>query len=124
TEVGTYATALDRRDRRFEIAGMDLIRAAVEDIEAGIDPSTIAARVHRGVADLIVRGCEAVREVSGLTTVALSGGVFQNVLLLEWAIERLEAGGFRVLRHRQVPPNDAGISLGQTLVAGRSRLPA
>jgi len=52
-------------------------------------------------------------------TVALSGGVFQNMLLLERTTDRLETQGFRVLRHRQVPPNDGGISLGQAVIASR-----
>jgi hydrogenase maturation protein HypF len=120
---GTYDARLERRGRGFEIAGRDLVRAAAEDLHAGVDASAIAARFHRGVANVISRGCDAAREPSGLTTVALSGGVFQNMLLLEWAIDRLEAGGFRVLRHRLVPPNDGGISLGQAVVAGHAVRP-
>jgi hydrogenase maturation protein HypF len=58
-----------------------------------------------------------VREATGLTTVALSGGVFQNLLLLERAVTGLEAEGFGVLVHHRVPPNDGGISLGQAAVA-------
>jgi hydrogenase maturation protein HypF len=54
---------------------------------------------------------------TGLGTVALSGGCFQNRLLLELAVPRLEAAGFRVLLHRQVPCNDGGISLGQAALA-------
>jgi hydrogenase maturation protein HypF len=63
------------------------------------------------------------RERHGLSTVALSGGVFQNQLLLRGAVTRLEARGFRVLVHSRVPCNDGGISLGQAVVAGaRDRL--
>jgi hydrogenase maturation protein HypF len=120
-EAGTYVTSLSPGEHGFEISGADLVRAAVEDLQAGVEAPTIAARFHRGIADIVQRGCLAVRERSGLAAVALSGGVFQNVLLLEWAIERLEASGFRVLRHRQVPPNDGGLSLGQAVVADRSR---
>jgi hydrogenase maturation protein HypF len=53
-----------------------------------------------------------------LDTVALSGGVFQNVLLVDATVAGLEAGGFTVLTHRRVPPNDGGISFGQAVVAG------
>jgi hydrogenase maturation protein HypF len=52
-----------------------------------------------------------------LSTVALSGGVFQNLLLLSETVARLEGRGFRVLTHRQVPANDGGISLGQAVIA-------
>jgi hydrogenase maturation protein HypF len=123
-EPGTYGVSPRPRERGFEIPGADLVRAVVEDIQAGVDAPAIAARFHRGVAEAIRRGCAAVREASGLTTAALSGGVFQNALLLEWAVARLETSGFRVLCHRQVPPNDGGISLGQAVVAGRSLGPA
>jgi len=67
--------------------------------------------------------CAALRERSGLGTVALSGGVFQNLLLVGQVVNQLEESGFRVLTHARVPPNDGGISLGQAAVAGaRDRL--
>ena len=59
-----------------------------------------------------------IRESTGLNTVALSGGCFQNRLLLTKVMDRLESGGFKVLTHRQVPCNDGGISLGQAVIAG------
>jgi hydrogenase maturation protein HypF len=65
----------------------------------------------------VVAGAVRLRETTGLTTVALSGGVFQNLLLLERAVGGLEAAGFAVLVHHRVPPNDGGISLGQAAVA-------
>ena len=66
----------------------------------------------------MVAACALARERTGLETVALSGGVFQNLLLLERTVAGLEASGFRVLVHGRVPPNDGGISLGQAAVAG------
>jgi hydrogenase maturation protein HypF len=102
----------------FVLRGADLVRAAAEDLGRGASPGVIAARFHRGMAEAIVRGCRAAGERSGLSTVALSGGVFQNAVLLAQAVDRLQAGGFRVLWHRQVPPNDGGISLGQAVIAG------
>jgi hydrogenase maturation protein HypF len=107
----------------LRVRGADLVRAAAEDLLAGAGPAVIAARFHRGVAAAIVEVCTALRETSGLGTVALSGGVFQNVLLLGHVVDRLEESGFRVLTHARVPPNDGGISLGQAAVAGaRDRL--
>ncbi|HEU4899697.1 MAG TPA: carbamoyltransferase HypF, partial [Actinomycetota bacterium] len=102
----------------LRLAGADLVRAVVEDLEAGVTPSLIAARFHNGLAAATVTACEAIRGQEGLGTVALSGGVFQNMLLLERTVTALDQRGFRVLTHSRVPPNDAGISLGQAAVAG------
>jgi hydrogenase maturation protein HypF len=102
----------------FVVTGGDLVRAVVEDQLRGIPAPVISARFHRGVAEAIVAGAARVREATGLDTVALSGGVFQNLLLLDAAVELLEAAGFRVLTHHRVPTNDGGLSLGQAAVAG------
>jgi hydrogenase maturation protein HypF len=101
----------------FVIGGADLLRAVVGDVRAGIPTPVIATRFHRGMVGAIVAACDRVRSATGLTTVALSGGVFQNVLLVRWTVEALEAAGFVVLTHRRVPPNDGGISFGQAVVA-------
>lgn len=83
-------------------------------------PEVIATRFHHGVADAIIRVCLLLRESTGVGAVALSGGVFQNVLLLERTVAGLEQRGFRVLTHSRVPPNDGGISLGQVAIAAAS----
>jgi hydrogenase maturation protein HypF len=101
----------------FQVAGADLVRAAAGDLARGVAPPVIAARFHHGVARLIEEACVIVRDRRGLDTVALSGGVFQNLLLATETVARLEARGFRVLTHAQVPCNDGGISLGQAVVA-------
>ncbi|WP_207892894.1 carbamoyltransferase HypF [Micromonospora sp. MW-13] len=105
-------------------AGRGLVRCVVDDLLAKVDPSRIAARFHHGLADAVVRAAGTVRESTGLATVALSGGVFQNVLLLERVVGGLEQDGFRVLVHSRVPPNDGGISLGQAVVAAARAVPA
>ncbi|MFR9775716.1 carbamoyltransferase HypF [Micromonospora sp. MS34] len=97
--------------------GRGLVRCVVDDLLANVDPGRIAARFHHGLADAVVRAAGAVRERTGLATVALSGGVFQNVLLLDRVVSGLERDRFRVLVHSRVPPNDGGISLGQAVVA-------
>ncbi len=76
----------------------------------------IAARFHVTVARMIAAVCARLRDETGLTTVALSGGVFQNALLLELTVPALRDSGFEVLLHRQVPCNDGGISLGQCVM--------
>jgi hydrogenase maturation protein HypF len=102
-------------------AGADLVRAVAEDLLAGTDPVLIAARFHNGVVDAIVRNCVALRDSTGITAVALSGDVFQNLLLLTRTTQRLRTSGFRVLTHSRVPTNDGGISLGQVAVASSLR---
>jgi hydrogenase maturation protein HypF len=116
-EPGAYRARIEG-GRPFRIAGADLVRAAVEDLAAGARPEVVAARFHNGVAAAVVAGCSLAREATGLGTVALSGGVFQNLLLLERTVAGLKARGFRVLVHGRVPPNDGGISLGQAAIAG------
>jgi hydrogenase maturation protein HypF len=121
-ETGAYPADIEIGPP-FRARGGDLLHGVVEDLAAGIAPEVIAARFHHGVAALIEAGCLLARERHGLGTVALSGGVFQNQLLLRGAVGRLEARGFRVLVHSRIPCNDGGISLGQAVVAGaRDRL--
>jgi hydrogenase maturation protein HypF len=105
-------------DGLLRVTGTDLVRAVVSDLSDGVPPSLIAARFHNGLAAATVAACRALGEQTGLGTVALSGGVFQNMLLLERTVAGLAANGIRVLTHSRVPPNDAGISLGQAAVAG------
>ena len=100
---------------------VDVIRGVIADIEAGVDRSVVAYRFHQSVADFVVSTCEQLRESSGLHAVALSGGVFQNKLLVELLVPMLEQQDFTVLRQTQVPPNDGGISLGQVAI-GRAHL--
>lgn len=100
----------------FRLRGADLVRRSVEDLRGGVAPGIVAARFHRGVAAAIVTGCQRARESSGLSVVALSGGVFQNQLLLNTTADMLEECGFRVFTHGRVPTNDGGISLGQIAV--------
>ncbi|WP_236051006.1 carbamoyltransferase HypF [Nonomuraea cypriaca] len=116
-ERGRYPTTLSQNGGMIVAAGSDLVRAAVADLATGTDPAVISARFHNGVSDLIVRCCLTLRDATGLTTVALSGGVFQNMLLVQRTLERLSGAGFRVLTHVNVPANDGGISLGQVAVA-------
>ena len=93
-----------------------VLRAICDDVLAGGAPTWIAARFHLAVANMIVDVCDAIRQQTGLALVGLTGGVFQNVLLLQLASQRLRAAGFEVRLHEQVPPNDAGIALGQAIV--------
>jgi hydrogenase maturation protein HypF len=95
----------------------NLLSAILEDLRHGTCSATIAARFHNTVAQLIDEMCRLVTDETGITQVALSGGVFQNRLLLRRAVSLLEASGLQVLTHRQVPCNDGGVSLGQAVIA-------
>jgi hydrogenase maturation protein HypF len=121
-EQGSYPAAVTEGPA-LQLHGVDLVRAVVADLQAGVAPEVIATRFHHGVADAIVRVCLMLRDSTGVSVAALSGGVFQNVLLLERTVAGLERSGFRVLTHSRVPPNDGGISLGQVAVAAASLRP-
>jgi hydrogenase maturation protein HypF len=101
----------------FRVPGAVLVRAVVSDVLAGVDACVVAARFHHGLTAAVVAGCCRARELTGLATVALSGGVWQNMLLLTATVDALEAAGFTVLVHNRVPTNDGGISLGQAAIA-------
>lgn len=95
-----------------------VVAAIVDDVRAGVPPALVAARFHRAVAALVHRTCVVARERHGLDSVALTGGVFANVLLSSACAEAVRKDGFTVLRHHQVPPNDGGLALGQLVIAG------
>jgi hydrogenase maturation protein HypF len=121
-EGGAYPAAVVA-GHPFQIRAADLLTALISDRTNGVPAPVIAARFHHGVAAAIEAGCALLRERHGLATVALSGGVFQNMLLLHATAARLEARGFRVLTHSRFPCNDGGISLGQAVIAAaRDRL--
>jgi hydrogenase maturation protein HypF len=95
--------------------------ALLDDLLRGTPVPVVAARFHKGLAIAVVRMVECLADLltgsADTRSVALSGGVFQNRVLFEQVVTRLEAAGFRVLTHRQVPANDGGLSLGQAVVA-------
>jgi hydrogenase maturation protein HypF len=104
-----------------EIDAAPVLRAMVEDIRRGCATGSMAAGFHVAVAELIADTADKLREATGIERVALSGGVFQNVLLLRLARAALEERDLQVLTHRLVPPNDGGLALGQVAVAGWRR---
>jgi hydrogenase maturation protein HypF len=93
------------------------ITAITEDILHGEPPARIARRFHLSIAHMLTIACVEARKQRGRNRVALSGGVFQNRLLLEQLMTNLEERAFQVSINRRVPPNDGGISLGQLAVA-------
>jgi len=124
-----FESALDRTESgayRFEVQNETLnvrpaIAALLADIHSGASVPVLSARFHNGVADMIRQTCGQIRRETGLKEIMLSGGVWQNMALLERAMRGLRADGFVVYIHRQIPANDGGLSLGQALV-GAARL--
>jgi hydrogenase maturation protein HypF len=114
-EAGAYP--FDIRPEVFDSA--PLWQAMLSDLRARVSLPVIAARFHNSLVELSAELCAAVRSTTGVNTVALSGGVWQNRFLLERCLHRLAANGFRVLAHRRVPANDGGLALGQALIASR-----
>jgi hydrogenase maturation protein HypF len=105
---GATALILDPRET---------VRALVADLDAGAAAAGVSARFHNALAAATASACLAAAEAHGLGDAVLSGGVFQNRLLLERTAERLRAAGLRVLLPERLPPNDGGISYGQAAVA-------
>ena len=95
----------------------DLLSAVIEDMHQGVSKGRISVRFHNTVARMTSEMCHLIADETGINNVALSGGVFQNRLLLRKTISLLESSGFHVFTHRQVPCNDGGISLGQAVIA-------
>jgi hydrogenase maturation protein HypF len=97
-----------------------LLQAVIADWRAAVPLSTVAARFHNGLARMVADVCQRIRIQTGLHEVVLSGGVWQNVTLLRQTLHLLEAAGFAVYWHQQVPTNDGGLALGQAAVAAYS----
>ncbi|MGE5695265.1 MAG: carbamoyltransferase HypF [Candidatus Sericytochromatia bacterium] len=91
-----------------------VLTAVIADARTDVPAGVIGSRFHRAVADMVVE--LAGRHADASRTVALSGGVFQNALLLKLLLDGLRDGGFHVITHHRVPPNDGGIALGQLLI--------
>jgi len=95
----------------------DLLSAVIEDLQHGVSRGRISVKFHNTVARMTNEVCHLIADETGITRVALSGGVFQNRLLLRNAVSLLEGSGLQVLTHRQVPCNDGDVSLGQAVIA-------
>lgn len=107
-----YRFTVDREPPTAEIDPAPVLAAVVGDVGSGVGSGVVGARFHHAVARLIL---DLAVEHRGYP-VALSGGVFQNALLLRTAQTLLVDNGFEVITHRHVPPNDGGIALGQLIV--------
>jgi hydrogenase maturation protein HypF len=112
-ENGSYR--FDIQDHVFDPT--PVWQALLSDWRNGVPKPVISARFHNGIVELIQLLCSQIHADTGIQTVALSGGVWQNRFLLERTIVKLRSSGFDVLVHRKTPANDGGIALGQLMVA-------
>jgi hydrogenase maturation protein HypF len=125
------ATASDLRLAPWDVVDGDaivldpgpVVRSVVDALTVGRSPGAISDAFHRSLADVVATTCSELRDRTGVGSVALSGGVFQNRRLSGAVRGQLTDRGFEVLEHRVVPPNDGGISLGQVVV-GRAEASA
>lgn len=111
-----YPTAL-ADDGRLLIA--PFLEPLLADVRRGLDGRPVAGRFLATVVEMCVLGARRGREATGLADICLTGGTFQSGWLVQAVASRLAAEGFRVMRHRAVPPGDGGIALGQAMVARR-----
>jgi len=125
-ELETLAAGQTRKSYPYEIARdgdrsvldlRPLVRSIAEEKIKGKDPAAIAAAFHKTIIGALVAMAEAVREQTGLGKAVLSGGCFQNRVLLEGTVRELEKAGFEVYTHQMLPANDGCIALGQAIVA-------
>ena len=112
-----YPYSVIRHNGASIIGLRELFLAIIADLRQGLPRATIAAKFHSTVARMVSEMCQMISRATGIKQVGLSGGVFQNRLLLRTVVPLLEMAGFSVLTHRQVPTNDGGISLGQAVIA-------
>jgi hydrogenase maturation protein HypF len=94
-----------------------VIGAVVKDVQEGVGVGTISAKFHNTVSEMVHQTCHRLREQTKINTIALSGGVWQNMVLLQKTLAVLEKDNFDVLIHSKVPTNDGGLALGQAAIA-------
>ncbi|MDD6039014.1 MAG: carbamoyltransferase HypF [bacterium] len=105
----------DTDDGTFHLQYIEMLQSLVELRREGVSTAVLARLFHEALADAVVKACMWIREKRELTTVAVSGGCFQNRLLLSLVRSGLQKEGFEVLSHAFISPNDGGIALGQAV---------
>jgi len=112
-----YPFQIIKKKEKFIIDTFPIIKAIVKERMEGNNSEIIATKFHWTVSQIILRVCELLRDYGNLNEVGLSGGVFQNSLILKQVVYLLTSAGFKVFFHTLIPPNDGGISLGQAVIA-------
>jgi hydrogenase maturation protein HypF len=117
SERGEYKISLQSKDGALELDPRAAVTAVARERAQGVPVGVVAARFHTGLARATARACERISRERGLSTVVLSGGVFQNRVLLELTVAEIERAGLSVLIPERLPAGDGGISYGQAAVA-------
>jgi len=107
----------------YRVFPAPLIRGVVADVQNGVPIGQVSARFHQTLIYMFADLCDVIGKQHGLKRVVMSGGCFQNAILLTGMINELQSRQFEVFTHRQVPANDGGIALGQAVVAAASFRP-
>jgi hydrogenase maturation protein HypF len=118
-ERGKYPFEIVRENGIFIIHPELIIRGVVDDLLRKQKKPLIAAKFHNTIAQMTHEVCLKLRKEYDLNSICLSGGVFQNMLLLDRTFRHLTKSKFEVYTHHQVPTNDGGISLGQAVIANQ-----
>jgi len=118
---GIYPFTVDIQGGVRVIRLRELFSAILSNLSGGVPVCEISYRFHNTVAQMINQVCSEIARETGIVRVALSGGVFQNRLLMRKAIAALDAAGLTPITHSQVPCNDGGVSLGQAVIASSER---
>ena len=116
-EFSSYPIEIEHQSNERLLNPTLLFKSIVKDIVQNEKPSIISARFHNALSDVLLRCCLMNREETGISTVALSGGCFQNSVLLTGLTQQLEECDFKVLTHSRIPCNDGGVSFGQVIIA-------
>jgi len=117
SERGSYPFAIIERNGINIVYLKGLFGGVIGELKSGVSQARIAMKFHRTMAEMVVQMCHRLAKMSSINKVALSGGVFQNRLLLRLTVADLVKAGFEVLTHSKVPTNDGGVSLGQAVIA-------
>lgn len=120
-EMGEYGFEIYHEDTKINknlvIDPAPIFSYIINDLRNNVPQSKIAGRFHNTMARVILHGVKIISKEAGIERVALSGGVFQNMILLKKSLCLLEDEGFDTYIHKRVPTNDGGISLGQAVIA-------
>ena len=117
----SYPYYVDETEHGKIIRVHEVVQSIVDDVRARASIGRVGANFHKTVAEMAIEICRHARRSTGLREVALSGGVWQNQLLLDLVCDGLKRAGFIVYFHKQVPTNDGGLSMGQAVVANFAR---
>ncbi len=117
TVTGRYNYEIDTKSIPWRIKWNGIVRDILKDLQNNVPVSDISGKFHNTIAMIITDISEKIKKDTGLHDVVISGGVFQNALLVDKTVDYISKQGMKVYTHARVPPNDGGLSLGQAVVA-------